>query len=147
MTAQDALNTAIMTAAFLLVTWAMLTGGTGEPEHGGRHRADRTGTGTVFYVITAQAADGAPLPCSWTPGPDGALPFAPTPDYRDEPDDWTADLPTDELPVITVRTWLPGDRVHTSPSQTARQRWSLETPIFAALAAEHGYDLTELIAA
>lgn len=135
MTAQDALHTAIMAAAFLLVAWAMLTGGTGEPTptvtHG-RHRAGR------------------PRPVSLADiGIGDALPFVAGPDHRNEPDDWTSYLPTEELPVITVRTWIPGEheRRHTSPSETARRRWQTETPIFVELAAEFGYDPTELVAA
>ena len=56
-------------------------------------------------------------------------------------DDWTSYLPTEELPVITVRRWLPSEhREHTSPSERARQRWGVECPIFAQLADELGYD-------
>ncbi|MEB3022906.1 hypothetical protein [[Mycobacterium] crassicus] len=74
-------------------------------------------------------------------------------------DDWTADLPTAEVPLITaldlakhyestalaaaqfaaaVRS---GELRHTSPSERARQRWGVECPIFAELADEYGYDL------
>lgn len=123
--------TAAMTAAFLLTACAMLTGGTGEP---------------APALVPPPATTAAPQHQL------DVLPFVPGPNCRDI-DDWTADLPTTELPVITVRTWLPGDRVHTSPSETLRQRWAVECPIFAALAAEHGYHPvrgftpTELVAA
>lgn len=93
-----------------------------------------------------------PAPLTATAPEAGALPFVPGPDYRDEPDDWTADLPTEAFPAVVEPS--PAARAglqllelyparHTSPSETAaetaRRRWGMETPIFAALATEHGY--------
>ncbi|KKB99447.1 hypothetical protein [Mycolicibacter arupensis] len=145
MTAQDALYIVLM-AVFFLVAWAMLTGGTGDSGPAlvhGRHRAGRPGLAVV-------------------PGlePDDVLPFVSGPDYRDEPDDWTADLPTAVIPAVKPqfivpahaipvrREWLDKVRAdlprRTSPSETAaetaRRRWGVETPIFAGLAKDWGYD-------
>jgi hypothetical protein len=133
MTAQDALYIVLMGVVFL-VAWAMLTGGTGDSGPAlvhGRHRAGRPGLAVV-------------------PGlePDDVLPFVSGPDYRDEPDDWTADLPTAVIPLrrrghhadlLVLDEPSPGvDRPRrTSPSWAAADDWP---PIFTQLADQWGYD-------
>jgi hypothetical protein len=99
------------------------------PARGGRHRADRLNL-PVIPVL------------------DDVLPFLPPPDYDDEPDDWTADLPTGVIPIrrpghhldllIIDEPYPAIDRPrHTSPSESAADDWP---PIFAQLAGQWGYD-------
>ena len=75
-------------------------------------------------------------------------------DWSRSIDDWTADLPTAELRVVTaadladhydditfaIQAFAGDSRRHTSPSETARLRWGVECPIFAGLAQARGYD-------
>lgn len=98
---------------------------------------------------------------------DAPLTFTPPAGYRADPDDWTADLPTEVIPAVVEPS--PAARAgldilnqsirnagliaagkepepyarHASPSETAaetaRRRWGVECPIFAGLAAECGY--------
>lgn len=162
MSGQTAVITALMAVVFLAVAAAMLTGGTGQPApapvHGRNRRNARrrqeTDTPDVFDRVLAEASVGMLLPFLTVvpdPEPVGALPFVPGPDYRDEPDDWWADLPTGQLPALTdvdladyyddvtlagIR-FAARARAHTSPSATAADAWP---PIFAALATEMGYD-------
>lgn len=51
-------------------------------------------------------------------------------------DDWHADPPTVELPVLPLVSGVP----HTSPSEYLRGRSEVESPIFAELARPLGYD-------
>lgn len=169
MSGQTAVITALMAVVFLAVAAAMLTGGTGQPPPApvhGRHRRNarrrqETDTPDVFERVLAETSVGMLLPFLTVvpdPEPVDALPFRPGPDYRDV-DDWTADLPTEAFPGrLTLRVTeteigraideaffgAAEPRRHTSPSETAaetaRQRWGVECPIFAGLAAERGYD-------
>lgn len=157
MSAETAVITALMVVVFLVVVAAMLASGTGHAgtDHG-RHRRGarrwlRVDTPDVFDRVLASAGGGGAgavlsfLTVVADLDPD-VLPFAPGPDYCDEPDDWTADLPTDQLAAV-----VDAPR-HTSPSERARQRWGVECPIFAQLADQWGYTLggdlnPELVAA
>lgn len=108
----------------------------------GRHRPERVAHEPDVFarVITA------------------ALAAATEPPAPEPVDDWTADLPTGEIPAITdadlaevyddvslaaarfVADTRPGEARHTSPSERARERWGIECPIFAQLADQFGYD-------
>lgn len=113
----------------------------------GRHRRHRQPD--VFDQVLAA---GSPLPFLTiaTDPDDDELPFMPGPRYLDVLDDWLDDLPTEQLPPVEDPALEPEPVRHTSPLETARQRWGVECPIFAGLADEWGYTLggdLELVAA
>ncbi len=100
----------VLTAAALVLVWAILARRARQAP--GRHRADQVvPRPDVFDQVLMLAA------------------VAPEPEL--EPvDDWTADLPTAELPVVR----------HTSPSETLRGQCELDSPIFMEMALPLGYD-------
>lgn len=116
--AQTGLIGTLMILAFCAITGWMLAGTvtpvTAPDSVHGRHRAGRPHLAAVPDLEV-----------------DDVLPFVPGPDYSDEPDDWTADLPTAQLAVVTDAPR------RTSPTETVRAGWP---PIFAQLAADWGYD-------
>ncbi|MDQ2638068.1 MAG: hypothetical protein M3Y83_14465 [Actinomycetota bacterium] len=129
-------------AAWLVLAWAILARRQPASPIRGRHRLDRIATPDVFDRVLAGNGVGGPLPL---------LPFAPGTDYRDDVDDWTADLPTmqflpgfdwadlyDDVSLAAIR--FAAELRHTSPSDVVRGRCEVDTPIFAALAKELGYD-------
>lgn len=120
MTAEDAVITAAMALVFLLAAWAMLAGGTGPADTPAVRQAPAPATGRHRAPDT------------------DALPFRPGPHYRDI-DDWTADLATAVLPIVQLAAVVDRPR-HTSPSDRVRGRCEVDTPIFAALAKQLGYD-------
>lgn len=135
----------VLTAVWLVFGWAIYAHQPAQVP--GRHRPESVTVPDVFARVLASEPE------------TDVLPFWPGPNYRDILDDWTTDLPTQELPVITGQQLLADDTAvvvnepprHTSPTERARERWGVECPIFAALADQYGYEpggtFTELAAA
>ena len=119
---------AVLAAVWLVFGWAIYAHRPAQEP--GRHRPESVTVPDVFDRVLATDPE--------------VLPFRPGLTYWDDVDDWTTDLPTQELPVVqVVQVELP--RVdepprRTSPTERARARWGVECPIFADLAQEYGYE-------
>lgn len=106
-----------------------------------RHRAARRSrhadtTPDVFDRVLAATGGDAVLPVLPFKAPSGFYRL----DFDIEPDDWVADLPTEQFPAIVEQPPIEQPS-HTSPTERARERWGIDCPIFARLAEDWGYEL------
>ena len=111
----------------------------------GRHRPDQVGVPDVFDRVMAAAAPveaAAAFRAAHRVVAEQLAAEVRVPAHLLAVDDWTADLPTKQLPVIVEE---PVEQPqHTSPTQRARERWQVDCPIFAVLAEEWKFEDRDL---